>query len=172
MLRGQDLRPWPGRLRLDRPMPLAADRLRELEELISKVNYLSSMSCLSTTFCMAVGQAQGPSASQSLAEKWSGAVAGWAIVRSADTSASQDNSLTSVSCVSSRFCMAAGYSSAASGQTMTQHWSGTGWRLASSPNVGSTGNYLNSVACTTASFCMSIGQYQGSIARQALTERW
>jgi hypothetical protein len=68
--------------------------------------------------------------------------------------------------------MAAGYSSAASGQTMTQDWSGTGWRLASSPNVGSTGNYLNSVACTTASFCMSIGQYQGSIARQALTERW
>ena len=98
----------------------------------------------------------------------------WSIVSSPNTSATQNNDLFGVACVSASDCWAVGdYSNDNSiPRTLIEHWDGTSWAIVSSPNTGTTDrNFLTGVTCASASECWAVGYYyNGNI--QTLIERW
>lgn len=136
-------------------------------------DYLNSVSCMSTSFCMAVGYFNTGKAYRTLAESWNGSA--WSIVASPNETTSND--LKAVSCSSATSCMAVGYYSEASGlqQGLIESWNGSVWSIDSSPNPGGA-NILWSVSCPDSKSCMAAGYYasQGSEAvfEQTLIESW
>ena len=141
----------------------------------SKVNQLSSVSCASTSFCMAAGNYVNSSSHlQTLVERWNGTA--WSQSGSPNTSTTQNNFLFGVSCVSTAFCAATGnyVNSGGHPQTLTEMWSGTAWSTATSPNTSSTqANVLNDVSCASASFCTAVGYYvNAGGTSQTLIEKW
>jgi len=115
---------------------------------------LGSVSCVSTTFCMAVGN---------LIASWNGT--SWSIVPGAPGS---QLGLGSVSCVSTSFCMAVGSYGAES-------WNGSTWSMVPTPPVGTPyyAPVLNSVSCVSATSCVAVGEWlAGSGTFLTLIESW
>ncbi len=126
-------------------------------------NYLNSVSCVSTSFCIAVGAANGQ-----VIDKWNGT--SWSIV-----STTANRALNGVRCRSTSFCIAVGaQGNSAVVKTLIERWNGSTWSTMPSPNIsGSPANFLESVSCTGTTFCMAGGNYIGSGATQLnLTEDW
>jgi hypothetical protein len=75
-----------------------------------RTSRLSSVSCVSASACIAVGfyAFNAPGARRTLAERWNGTR--WSIQRSPTPPGAKRSSLSSVSCPSSRTCIAVGYS--------------------------------------------------------------
>jgi hypothetical protein len=117
-------------------------------------NSLSSVSCVSASSCEAVGShVDGSGSLVGLAEVWNGA--GWRIQKTPDPGQGQSTihlSLNAVSCVSVRFCIAAGESSAAQ-PVETEVWNGSSWQPQPFPHPV----HLTSVSCTSVDFCMAVG---------------
>jgi len=119
-------------------------------------SFLSGVSCLNTSFCMAVGQYHDSTSDSDrpLTEEWNGS--SWSQV---DSPRSTDLyfALGSVSCTSRSFCIATGASYDASGtsRTLIERWDGRSWSLVNSPKLAS--GALGSVSCTGRSFCMAVG---------------
>lgn len=135
-------------------------------------NYLGSVSCVSTSFCIAVGHYWTGGTDQTLIEMWDGST--WSIMTSPDGSV-LPNYLTSVSCISEDFCAAVGYfrDMNSSGMTsLSMIWDGAAWSLAASPDPGGSDTYLNSVACVSSSSCVSAGSYDNGSVRQTLMNNW
>jgi RHS repeat-associated protein len=163
----------------------------------SKENVLNGVTCPASNKCYAVGYScestnqctNGANVSdQTLIEKWDGST--WTIDTSANTGASSSNFLTSVTCVASTNCVAAGYycntttnicphNNGPYDQTLIEKWDGSTWAVVTSPNVSaSEENLLNSVSCYSATECWAVGYYcpgtqcngAGSPAAQTLIE--
>jgi hypothetical protein len=85
----------------------------------------------------------------------------WSIVASPNSSYTRTNNfLTATTCVSASDCWAVGYynSTVSTYQTLIEHWDGTAWSLAPSPNTAVTDvNVLRGVTCVTASDCWAVG---------------
>jgi hypothetical protein len=141
-------------------------------------NYLYSVSCTSMSDCWAVGFYISASTNryQTLIERWNGT--SWSIVASPNSSASENNSLSGVTCTSGSDCWAiGGYHSTAANydQTLIERWNGTSWSIVASPNSSANeNNSLTGVTCTSGSDCWTVGSYQSaSTSRyQTLIERW
>jgi hypothetical protein len=121
-------------------------------------SYLENVSCTSLSFCVAVGNQYNGSFDQTLIEQWNGTT--WSVVTSPDTSATLENDLYSVSCVSPQSCTAVGdvYLASDIEQTLIEQWNGTMWSIVSSPNTSaSMSNFLEGVSCTSALFCVAVG---------------
>jgi YVTN family beta-propeller protein len=120
-------------------------------------NDLVSVSCVNSDFCVAVGsvsKSASSSVDQNLIESWNGAT--WSVV-SSPNKGSGSNELTSVSCVSSVFCVAVGgYGSSSSTNTLVESWSGTEWSIIKSPNEG-TDSILQGVSCINPRDCKAVG---------------
>jgi hypothetical protein len=134
---------------------------------------LQSVSCTSTTFCMAVGSG-GTGDSATLTESWNGSA--WSVVPS--PSPGFPSRLNSVSCLSSTDCVAVGIyvNSAAVPEGLAETWSGTNWSLVSTPNLNGAVN-LSSVSCVTSSpiSCVAVGAVGDdtpSFPAQTLAESW
>ena len=156
-------------------------------------NYLQSVACTSANNCWAVGYSflgtifvgpglLGTPIYQTLIVHWDGTT--WTIVPSANTSATQSNILSSVTCNSTSDCWAVGhYDASTSGayptlaQTLVQHWNGSAWSIVPSPNtLPVEENLFTSVTCTSGSNCWAVGYrfvntFTGLIY-QTLTARW
>src|SRR6516162_9647824 len=108
---------------------------------------LRSVSCVSATFCEAVGFNGTSSAARvPLAEVWNGD--SWRPQPTPGPAGSTLAELSGVSCVSARFCEAVGTSAGAA------IWNGTSWSAQPFPNP--TGGFINSfgsVSCASATFC-------------------
>ena len=94
---------------------------------------------------------------------------------SLSVSATQLNALESVSCVSEKFCVAAGfYSNAGSHpRDMVLVWNGTRRLLDPSPSLSTAASFLMSVSCASVSFCGATGHYiNGSGNAQNLLLTW
>jgi hypothetical protein len=133
---------------------------------------LRGVSCVSSSFCMAVGD-YDYAAGQTFAEVWNGST--WSIVPSAAKDIG--NLLFGVSCVSASFCTAVGqYSTSASpgvARTLIETWNGSSWSLATSPDKGADGNFLQGVSCASASSCTAVGFYRLASGIDAtLAEVW
>ena len=119
---------------------------------------LMSLSCVSSTFCVAVGSTQttgrgsaagfgGRAKPRALVETWDGTA--WT-VRPTPLASSPDSALSGVSCVSSSFCIAVGTSGLA--------WDGTSWTRLRLPSVR-YGSSLSAIACVAAEDCWAVGSY-------------
>ena len=134
-------------------------------ELGSLGAYLSSVSCASTTSCIAVGRYfnEGLEA-KTLAESWNGS--GWTIQSSPNASGEKQNSLLSISCSSPAVCTAVGYSSPSYGSarttTLGERWNGSEWSLQSTPNpqlppAPVNEAQLEGVSCASSTMCIAVG---------------
>ena len=150
------------------------DSAASLSTSASQHNSLDGVSCASPTFCVAVGHYFNGTSNQNLLLTWNGT--SWSLDSSPSlsTSTSQDNRLTSVSCASPTFCVAAGYYGGITTvrQNLLLTWDGTSWSLDSSRSLststslpGSTftslPNRLYSISCVSARFCMAAGNFGG-----------
>ena len=106
-----------------------------------QTNYLSGVSCNSSTACTAVGDFVGDSMyDQTLIESWNGSV--WSIKPSPNTSSNQNSSLSGVSCTSPSACTAVGsYSPGNPDLTLIESWNGSTWSIVPSPNSSSNAQY-------------------------------
>ncbi len=104
---------------------------------------LTSVSCTSTTRCIAVGD----HGARTLAEAWNGTR--WRILT---TPTFKSGSLTSVSCTSAARCIAVGHHGA---RTLAEAWNGTSWQTLHTRSPARSS--LTSVSCTAATQCMAVG---------------
>jgi hypothetical protein len=161
-------------------MPLASESQGNWEIVNSPnssntpTNILSGVTCVSASNCWAVGHYGTGSADQTLIERWNGT--SWTIVPSLNTSATQANILSGVTCVSASNCWAVGYYLNASVvyQSLIEHWDGSSWAIVTSANTLPTqSNFLYGVTCASASNCWAVGYYFiTGVAYQSLIERW
>src|SRR5258708_15874476 len=127
-------------------------------------NFLLGVTCMSASECWAVGYYYNDNViSQTLIERWDGTL--WTIVSSPNTSTTDYNSLSGVTCVSASECWAVGYYFTGDNfidQTLIERWDGTSWSIVSSPNTSTTeANVLLGVTCVSASECWAVGYYYG-----------
>ena len=140
-------------------------------------NGLNAVSCSGPSACVAVGQYDTPGSfpplAQTLIESWNGSA--WSIVPSPNTSPTQNNQLSAVSCSGPSACVAVGQQSSASTpqQTLIESWNGSAWSIVPSPNTSPThDNLLGGVSCSGQSACVAVGAYFASSSDQTLIEAW
>jgi len=123
---------------------------------------LNGVSCVSSSFCMAVGQKYstvGKELEGALAEYWDGET--WSRL------ATPYGELNDVSCVSLAFCMAVGRTSYA-GEREIDSWNGTAWSVVPNPILTAGEADLYGVSCTSVKRCMAVGLDEHG----ALVETW
>jgi hypothetical protein len=139
---------------------------------------LSGISCPSRTACFSVGSVGG-SGTAPLIERWNGAK--WSLQVAPRPAGVYSSDLVSVSCPSTRFCMAVGTRvTVIDGLTallpLVERWNGSAWSIVSAPVVTPTasnggGGYddeLDGVSCTSANACTAVG----TDGYFTLVERW
>jgi putative hemolysin len=139
---------------------------------------LSSVSCSSAVFCVAVGRTQATGGfsgfaqpvEHALIETWNGT--SWA-VQPNPAAALAGSALNGVSCRSSTYCIAVGGHHEA---VLAEVWNGTSWTLQSLPRPGHHGGFLEGVSCT-AGLCVAVGSYNANPGRgidegEPVAERW
>ncbi len=127
---------------------------------------LAAVSCVSATWCTAVGH----SGSRTLVESWDGK--SWAVVPSPGTGQGVA-SLDGVSCTSARSCMAVGSLSSSSNaggvvRVLVESWDGKRWSFSPGPSLTPAAAALNGIACASAKSCTAVGN-DGSAT---LVELW
>jgi hypothetical protein len=139
---------------------------------VSFSDVLRSVSCVSASFCVAVGSyLDGAQVERTLIESWNGTT--WSVVPSPDKF-SNANVLDAVTCLSAKFCVAVG-SFANYHSTLVEQWNGSTWSVVPSPDKYSGGNneQLLAVSCTSASFCVADGFYNEGVGPyETLIESW
>jgi hypothetical protein len=143
----------------------------------SPLTLLYSVSCVSSTFCMAVGQYDynATGLPQTLAEEWNGST--WSIVTMPFQSGVDGNYMTGVSCTSATNCTAVGYfiNFHKNILLLAEHWDGTTWTSQTITRPGQY-SYLWGVSCTptaTGTSCVAVGNYQDAAGEdQPLAEAW
>ncbi len=126
-------------------------------------NNVTSVSCTSSTFCVAVGE--GSSGAVALTSTNGGGI--W----TQGSLPAYVVNLNGVSCTSSTFCVAVGNDSTNkfnnnSGEAFTSTIGGFTWTQGSlSANV----NNLNSVSCTSSTFCVAVGENYDSLTNSYVT---
>jgi hypothetical protein len=138
---------------------------------------LTSVSCVSTTACMAVGEHSACCQDETpLAEFWSRGR--WTLELIPLPANAFEPRLTSVSCTSATACTAVGYYlRPADGYTaaaLVESWNGTSWHVQSAAAADPTvSRELGSVSCTSLSACTAVGEWDtGSFPILTLAERW
>lgn len=136
---------WDGSSWSPQPAPQIADK---------GDTQLSSVSCTSSTSCIAVEEYFGPSEPlQTLVERWNGT--NWTI-QSTPNALGGTNLLVGVSCTSGRACTAVGWTDVNSDfAPLVARWDGARWSLERTPNAH--GASLQAVSCTSSVICTAIG---------------
>jgi hypothetical protein len=116
---------------------------------------LTGVSCTSPTACSAVGYYDNGSVYVPLAESWSAGT--WAIDSTPSPAGSGNSYFLGLSCTSSTFCVAVGYSvadvSPYTTSPLAETWNGESWTLqtAVGPDI------FSAVACASTVSCMAVG---------------
>lgn len=128
-------------------------------------NDFSSVSCISSTDCEAVGFYVDISGQQTpLAEGWNGN--SWAA--QPITLPNGSGSFDAVSCTLASACVAVGQYIDSGGvqRPLFESWNGTRWQMQPGFEAGNAN--LNAVSCNAPSACLAVGQIDG----HAFAERW
>jgi hypothetical protein len=144
-------------------------------------NVLNAVTCVSTSDCWAVGYSTpvrnvSGTANQTLAEHWDGT--SWAIITTpSNTSTTQSDVLSGVTCTSASDCWAVGLdydSNRNTTLTLIERWDGSSWAIIpSANNLPQQFNVLYSVTCVSASDCWAVGYFSTGVGiLQTLIERW
>ncbi len=132
--------------------------------------FASSVSCVTSTYCMAVGSGFLFGGAY-YAELWNGAT--WSPVTLPSTGGAAP-SLAQVSCVSASFCVAVGTTDLGSSgaATLIEQWNGTAWTIVPGTPAATTA-LLGGVACTSTTYCLAVGlTATSSTSDQLLSEQW
>lgn len=150
-------------------------------------SYLGSVSCLSASSCVAVGDRfhqEGTSPNTgtwfTLGERWNGAT--WSALPIRDV-AGANGLLNAVACSGPAACTAVGDfylgSTTEDAQALAERWDGSTWTITPVPHGGDTSQYvLNDVSCGRSADCVAVGSYvpaprPGTEAgTSALIEHW
>jgi hypothetical protein len=147
--------------------------------------HLDRVSCVSSTFCMAVGtrghRMNGvDNSSKTLIERWNGTK--WLVVASPNGPAGTSTALNDVSCTGPAFCIAVGITGApasglnglADATTLTMKWNGSKWStLVGAIPTNVQYAFLNGVSCANPTSCVAVGQeYTPDGRGPTLMERW
>lgn len=126
---------------------------------------LSSVSCVSSTRCFAVGFTSDTNSDESipLAEQWNGSV--WSI-QSIPSPGSGSDGLYGVSCVSARMCMAVGRTATGS---FAERWNGTAWKL---KRIATPDLKLSGVSCVSGTACTAVGSAVVNSAQVPAIATW
>lgn len=126
--------------------------------------YLRSVSCLSPTWCMAVGWYNF--AQSNLAELWNGS--SWSHVHVPVVG--NGDQLNAVSCVTTTFCMAAGNGDG----TLVETWNGSAWSVIPSPDAGQQPEFDQAVgvSCPSQGFCMLLDLFDAGSKQDTATFSW
>lgn len=141
-------------------------------------NQLQSISCASSTSCVAVGARWDASTDlqDTLTETWNGTV--WSLASPGVPGTISEGELSGVSCTSSTNCVGVGdYQTGTPphfSQTLIERWNGRAWSTMPSPNASDQGNLLFGVSCTSWASCVAVGYYQpeDSLYPETLVESW
>ena len=98
----------------------------------------------------------------------------WAIAPSPNTSSTQNNDLSAVSCTSPTACVSVGaFNNGTNDQTLVETWNGTTWSITPSPNTSPTqNNNLNAVSCPSPKTCVAVGYSYDGTRFRTLIETW
>lgn len=128
------------------------------------IRNLKAVSCLSTTFCMAVGDRTQGTPDLTLSEYGNGTT--WTAKNPANVTGAA-NYLNGLRCTSTKSCVAVGNESTS---VMAESWNGSSWSIVKSQNpTGSIDNVLSSVSCYN-TLCMAVGNGLKSSELVTLTE--
>jgi hypothetical protein len=129
---------------------------------------LSSVSCISSTRCFAVGASNNatPDEEAPLAEQWNGGH--WSI-QPTPSPPTTGGILASVSCISAHMCMAVGRTGFNGPASFAERWNGTAWTLETiaMPNLA-----LYGVSCVSATNCTAVGNVFVSPAQHPAVATW
>ena len=149
--------------------------LTPVPQQLSRYYYseLDGVSCVSTTFCMAVGTlgATSSSTTVTLAEVYNGS--SWSVVPSPDVSGIFSY-LSGVSCVSTTFCVAVGWSGGPdNSEPLIEEYNGAAWSMMTSPVMPANNeNVLFSVSCVSTTFCAAVGRQIPTNGTETLMETY
>jgi hypothetical protein len=119
---------------------------------------LRSVSCPSTTACVAVGYYYDESQAKNrpLVERWNGST--WTAESApSPVEGGAGNAMLDVSCISATYCVTVGEVNNA---PFAQHLDGTSWQNIVPPlPVNSVGGRLDGISCGTNTPCMAVGSY-------------
>ena len=140
---------WNGSTWTDTPMPVPGGT--------SRLHEVNSVSCVSSSWCIAVGRYNDGVADRTMVLHWDGS--SWALTPSPNLGTDQRNVLNGVDCVSTTWCIAIGrYHNGTTSQTLVMQWDGSSWQFLDSPNTSTTlYNVLYKVSCPVDWWCMSTG---------------
>jgi hypothetical protein len=141
----------------------------------AKLAQLQSVSCASSSSCIAVGNYTNSANSEvTLAEQLSGGH--WALQPTATPGGALASSLLAVSCLSTSHCGAVGdYTTGAGVQTtLAESWNGSGWAVQTTPGVsGAASSVLTGISCPTETDCTAVGWYSTQGHQDLATaEQW
>lgn len=138
--------------------------------------WIASMTALSSSDVWAVGSDEsnvGPTfgPSQTLAEHWDGN--NWNVKATPEVG---NGELTGVSAVPGNpndiYAVGDQWASSSPRLTLIEHWDGTNWSVAPSPNPTNDWNQLNAVVAISASDVWAVGYSYGAAGNQTLTEHF
>jgi hypothetical protein len=140
-------------------------------------SFLASVSCTSSTACVAVGGRAGHRArTQIFNLGWNGVR--WTPQVPVDVNHTQPNNLNSIACVSAAECFAVGSVgnfNFADNRRLIEAWNGTAWSVQAIGNPKGTENtFLNSVSCGGPSLCFAFGDENDNtdLPVGPLVEKW
>ena len=163
--RQRDRPSWAG----DCPPRRAVERLdlehrHQPQRHVACENQLYGVSCVGPSFCVAVGVC-GPGGTfvDPLVEQWNGTV--WSLVAASRPPSFASTELNAVSCTTTTWCMAVGYSTNGSSAriAVAETWNGTAWTVSSiNPPTGALASQLDGIDCVSTSWCMAGGDYENT----------
>jgi hypothetical protein len=133
-------------------------------------DYIYGVSCVSPTWCDAVGTTGSASfAAKPLVEHWDGSA--WTVVATPALAGTyRYTALHAISCRSTAACLAVGFDDSG-GEPVVESWTGTNWSLASNSGLPAAAQ-LDSVSCWTSNGCLvASSEYTGHL-RPALVDTW
>lgn len=116
----------------------------------SIIGSIQGISCVSTSFCIGVGQSNN----NTLVYQWDGA--NWSVVSSPNPPNTSD--FKSVSCTSNTACVAVGKyeQSGSNNENFTEYWDGSNWNFGNYYNQGTSAAF-NGVSCVIEYTCVAVG---------------
>lgn len=134
---------------------------------------LTSVSCPSTTVCVAVGDYDTSAGSRAMVQRLSNG--SWTSFTPGPPPGTMATQFNAVSCPTTTSCVAAGTETTNSGDTLAlaEKMSGSVWSVTSTVNPSSSGTQLIGVSCRTSTMCVAVGTASSSISFGApVAEKW
>jgi hypothetical protein len=130
----------------------------------AQVPGLNGVSCVSASFCEAVGGSDESVESEStgFAELWNGS--SWSLQSLPSPAGGTNLVVQAVSCASASFCEAVGsYMASDTFLSLAEEWNGTAWTVQSTANQSGEPTQLDGVSCVSAAFCEAV-DFDGAMA--------